>query len=296
VVASSEAEALWAAFRAAPKMVDMPLERRRAAGEQAEGPTAEPTGVAFETTPSGAILARPSQPRAGAAVLYLFGGGYVLGSPASRRRTGGHIATAAACDVLLADYRLAPEHPFPAALDDAVAAFDEIVALGADPSRTVVCGDSAGGGLALATVLALHRRGTRCAGTVALSPWADLTCSGASMDDKADVDVECTRDSLLAMAAQYLAGHDPLDPLASPVFTPPEELTALAPSLVLVGGDEVLLDDAVRVVRNQGAAGGDATLVVVGGGQHVFPIWCGAIPEADEAVGLVGRWVRDRTA
>jgi len=294
VVASTEAEALWALMQGASRMVDLTLPQRREAGELAEVLTSEPGGVTYDSTPHG-ILCRPTGPRPGAAVLYLFGGGYVLGSPASRRKTAGHIAAAAGCVVLVADYRLAPEHPFPAALDDATSAFDELVGASADPSRIVVGGDSAGGGLALATALALHRRGVRCAGYVGVSPWTDLTCSGASMRELVDVDVVCTRDSLLDMAAQYLDGHDPTDPLVSPVFAQAADLAGLAPSLVIVGGDELLLDDAVRVVRNQGVAGGDATLVVAGGCQHVFPIWCGAIPEADDAIARIGRWVRDRT-
>lgn len=290
-MASAEATALWEAFRSAPKMIDMPLAQRRVAGEHAEDGTSEPENVSFSTNADGSLLAMPENARPGAAVLYLFGGGYVLGSPASRRKTAGHIATATGCQTLAASYRLAPEHPFPAALDDAVAAFDRLVADGARPGSIVLCGDSAGGGLALAVALALKDRGTECAGYVGLSPWADLTCSGASMSDKAEVDVECSRTSLLEMAQHYLAGHDPTDPLASPVFA---DMTGLAPSLIVVGGDEVLLDDAVRVTRAHGACGGDATLVVVGGCQHVFPIWCGMLPEADDAIAMIGDWVRQR--
>jgi epsilon-lactone hydrolase len=288
---SPEARALWTSFRDGPKMIDMPLADRRAAGEHAEDATSEPAGVTFASIEKRGILATPPDCRDDVAMLYLFGGGYVLGSPASRRKTAGHLANHARCRVLDADYRLAPEQPFPAALDDARTGFDWLVDTGARPEQIVICGDSAGGGLALALTIALRDDGVRSGGYVGLSPWTDLTCSGASMLDNAGVDVECSRDSLLEMARQYLAGHDPRDPLASAVFA---DMTGLPPMLVLVGGDEVLLDDATRVCRAQGRAGGDASLDIVGGGQHVFPIWAGVIPEADAALRRIGSWVIEK--
>jgi acetyl esterase/lipase len=292
---SPEAQALWQAFAQAPKQAELPLAARRQAGENAEMPTAEPAGVTNEEAPVvGGFWAVPNAPRDGAAVLYLFGGGYVLGSPASRRKTAGHVANAAAARVLVANYRLAPEHPFPAAVDDAVAAYRFLIGQGAAPEHTVIMGDSAGGGLAFACALALRDAGDAMpAGIVGLSPWADLQCHGGTMDTCAGVDIMCTRASLLEMADSYLAGHPPTDPLASPVDG---DLSGLPPALVLVGGDEVLIDDAVRLVRGIGEGGADATLFVGAGMQHVWPTWAGAFPEADAAITLVGDWIRRATA
>jgi monoterpene epsilon-lactone hydrolase len=217
----------------------------------------------------------------------------MLGSPASRRKIAGHLALAARARVLVPNYRLAPEHPFPAAIDDAVRAYEWLLAHGGEPSKTVVVGDSSGGGLAVSTVIAVRDRGRRmCAGVVALSPWADLTCSGESMTSRAATDLECTRADLLEMAGWYLRGANPRQPLASPVFP---DLAGLPPLLCVVGGDEILLDDTVRVVRSAGMTGVDATAFIAAGMQHVFPIWVGVFPEANAAIALIGNWVKART-
>ena len=213
--------------------------------------------------------------------------------PATRRKTAGHLALAAGARVLVPNYRLAPEHPFPAAVEDAVRAYQWLLDHGGEPSKIFLTGDSAGGGLAVATAIAVRDRHLpMCGGIVAISPWADLTCSGESMTSRAEVDIEITRAGLLEMASTYLHGADPTQPLASPVLA---DLTGLPPLLCLVGGDEVLLDDSVRLVRNAGVAGIDATLSITAGMQHVFPIWAGSFPEADAAIGLIGNWVRTRT-
>jgi monoterpene epsilon-lactone hydrolase len=214
----------------------------------------------------------------------------VLGSPDTRRKTAGHLALAAKARVLVPNYRLAPEHPFPAAIDDSVRAYQWLFDHGGEPSKTIVAGDSAGGALAVSTAIALRDRHLpTCAGIVALSPWADLTCSGESMTSRAAADIECTRAGLLEMAGQYLNGTDPSQPLASPVFA---DFAGLPPLLCVVGGDEILLDDSIRLVRNAGTAGVDATLFIAAGMQHIFPIWAGAFPEADAAIALVGNWIR----
>ena len=213
----------------------------------------------------------------------------MLGSPASRRKTAGHLATAAGMRVLVPDYRLAPEHRFPSALTDALAGYDFM--LSGALKQAVIVGDSAGGGLALACGLALRDRGAGAlpAGIAALSPWADLTCSGESMSENAANDIECTRAGLLDMARSYLGDHDPRDPLASPVFG---TWTGLPAIYCIVGSDEVLLDNSVRVVREAGLAGCDARLDIVSGMQHVFPIWCGVFPEAGRAMARLGDWIR----
>jgi monoterpene epsilon-lactone hydrolase len=291
---SGQACRFWDLMRAGPKQIAMPIAERRAAGEHAEDATAEPAGVAFAPAArGGGIWAQPAEARPGAAMLYLFGGGYMPGSPASRRKTAGHLAAAAGARVLVPNYRLAPEHPFPAAVDDAVQAYRWLLAQGAEPTRTVIAGDSAGGGLAVATAIAARDRGLPLpAGIVTLSAWADLTCSGDSMTSRAATDIECTREGLLEMAGWCTNGADPRQPLASPVFA---DFAGLPPLLALVGGDETLLDDSIRLARGAGMAGGDATLFIGAGMQHVFPIWAGAFPEADAAIATIGAWVRART-
>src|SRR5437868_1068885 len=210
--------------------------------------------------------------------------------PTPRRKTSGHLALAAKARVLVPNYRLAPEHPFPAAIDDAVHAYQWLLDHGSEPSKTILAGDSAGGGLAVSTATALRDRHLpMCAGIVAISPWADLTCSGESMTSRAAADIECTRAGLLEMVGCYMNGADPSQPLASPVFA---DLAGLPPLLCVVGGDEILLDDSIRLVRNAGTAGIDATLFIAAGMQHIFPIWAGAFPEADAAIALIGNWVR----
>ena len=173
---SREALAFWDAMRAAPKQVDLALPARRAAGERAEAATAELMGVTYRPAPEvSGLWAIPEAARPGAAMLYLFGGGYVLGSAPSRRKTAGHLAKAARATVLVPGYRLAPEHPFPAAIEDAVAAYRFLLDGGRRSDAIAIAGDSSGGGLAVACGLAVRDRGLAApAGVAAISPWADL--------------------------------------------------------------------------------------------------------------------------
>jgi monoterpene epsilon-lactone hydrolase len=293
-VISPQALQFWTFIANSPKPIETPIDQRRETSERAEGVTSEPPGVAFSPAPEVAGLwADPPEPQAGAAILYLYGGGYVLGSPKSRRKTAGHLAVASNARVLIPAYRIGPENPFPAAVDDAINAYKWLLTQGADPSRIVVAGDSAGGGLAFSTLLAARRRGLpMCAGIVAISPWTDLTCSGESFVARASADLICAREALLKMAGWYLAGSDPRQELASPLFA---DFAGLPPILCLVGADEVLLDDTLRLVRKAAIEGVDATAVVAAGMQHIYPIWAGAFPEADAAIAMIGDWVRERT-
>jgi len=291
---SKQAQDFWTFLKTFPKQIEMPLAQAREADTHAEDSTAEPAAVTFSPAADvDGFWAETQDAQPGRAILYLFGGGFAVGSPATRRKTAGHLALAAKARVLVPNYRLAPEHPFPAALDDAVRAYEWLLDHGAEPSKTVVAGDSAGGGLAISTVIAVRDRGLPMpAGIMALSPWADLTCSGDSMTTCAATDIEITTARLLEMASWYLAGADPRQPLASPLFA---DLSGLPSLLCVVGGDEALLDDTIRLVRSAGIAGVDATAVIVAGMQHIFPIWAGAFPEADAAIALIGDWVRAHT-
>src|SRR5206468_4169342 len=176
----------------------------------------------------------------GRTMLYLHGGGYCIGSPLSHRALVSRLALSSAATAWVPDYRMAPEDPFPAAVDDALAAYRELLDGGADPKRLVIGGDSAGGGLTFAAALAIRDAGLPApAGLVAISPWTDLTASGAAHAAKAETDPMVNGEAL-AMFAKAYAGDDLTEPLASPLFA---DLKDLPPVLIQVGGEEALLSD-----------------------------------------------------
>jgi epsilon-lactone hydrolase len=234
----------------------------------------------------------PPVARRDAVVLYLHGGGYVIGSPRSHRHLAAAIARAAGTRALLLDYRLAPEHPFPAALEDAVAAYRWLLGHGVAADRIVIAGDSAGGGLTMATLLALRDRGLpRPAGGVAISPWVDLTNSAASYDTKAAVDPIVTRDAITLMAQAYVGAGDPRQPLVSPLYA---DLRDLPPLLIHVGSDEVLLDDAVGLGQRARAAGVDVSVEEWRAMIHVWHWFLPMLDEAEQAIAGIGAFVRAR--
>jgi acetyl esterase/lipase len=293
VAISPQAAQLEAIFKAAPKQIDLPLPQKREAGEHAEDLSSEPEDVAYADAPEvGGLWARPAGARENAAIMYLFGGGYTISSPKSRRKFAGHLARAAGTLALVPDYALAPEHPFPGAIESALAAYRFLLERGFAAGRIVVCGDSSGGGLTAATLLALKRAGLPLpAGAVPISPWADLAFTGRSFEPLASVDLTVTREGLQRMAADYLGDADPRDPLASPVFG---DFSGLPPLLVVVGGYEGLLDDAVNLARQAALGGVDVTLRIWAGMQHVFPLYAGFLPEADAAIAMMGNWMDAR--
>ena len=226
----------------------------------------------------------PSEPRPGA-ILYLHGGGYVIGSRVSHGGIAGNLAAAARRRTALPDDRLGPEHPFPAAVDDAVAAYE---GLREDhpPERLAIAGDSAGGGLTLATLLALRERSLPLPATaICLSPWADLRCTNKSMRSRADVDPICRVAKLRHMAELYLNGTDPATPLASPALA---DLSDLPPLLLQVGDAEVLLDDSIAVERRARAVGVEIELEIWDDMVHVFQAFVGLLPDAQRAVDRIG--------
>ena len=231
----------------------------------------------------------------GRAILYLHGGGYVIGSIDTHRELAGRLSQAAAARVLIIDYRLAPEHPYPAAVEDAAAAYRWLLASGgAEPARTVIAGDSAGGGLTVATMLALREAGDPLpAAGVCLSPWVDMEGMGDSMTAKADVDPMVRFEGLARMAGLYLGGADPRTPLAAPLYA---DLSGLPPLLIHVGTAETLLDDATRLSERAEAAGVDVTLETWDDMIHVWHLFAPLLPEGQRAVERVGEYVRQRAA
>ena len=188
-----------------------------------------------------------------AAILYLHGGGYVIGSLDSHRHLVAEAGREAGCWALALDYRLAPEHPFPAAVDDAVAGYRYLLGRGIAPGRIAIAGDSAGGGLVVAAMVAIRDAGLPMPGCGwCISPWVDMEAIGDTMTSKAEADPTVQKAGILDMARLYLNGADPRSPLAAPLHA---DLMGLAPLLIQVGACETLLDDAIRLARVAGAVG-----------------------------------------
>ncbi|HKA04245.1 MAG TPA: alpha/beta hydrolase [Acidimicrobiales bacterium] len=272
---------------------DHPVEPRRAAMDEvalpmADDVTADPVdvdGLAAEWV----IAAGAGTKRT---VLYLHGGGYVMGSLATHRKLAGDISRAADARVLLLDYRLAPEHPYPAAVDDAVHAYRWLLAAGTTAGAIAIAGDSAGGGLTISTLLALRDAGLPQPGAaVAISPWTDLTLEAASIESVAARDPIVRAGDLKRYRDWYLDGTDPRHPGASPAHA---DLTGLAPILVHVGEAEVLLDDAAVLADHARRDGVEVTLEAWPDMVHVWHVFAGRVPEATAAVERIGEFVRER--
>ena len=225
-------------------------------------------------------------------LLFLHGGGFEFGSVRSDGELAARLGRASGMRVLFLEYRLAPEHPFPAAIDDVLAAWRWLRAgQGLSAASMAVAGDSAGGGLAVALLVALRDAGQALpAAAVLMSPTVDLTSSGASMTERADQDPISTPAMLRQFASDYLAGADPKNPLASPLFA---SLSGLPPLLVQVGTADLLLSDSERLAAAAAEAGVDVTLEIGEGLPHVYPLMLGT-PEAAEATKQIGKFLRAR--
>ncbi|MFI5735577.1 alpha/beta hydrolase [Kribbella sp. NPDC051587] len=222
-------------------------------------------------------------------ILYLHGGAYVVGNARTGANLAAPLARRVGVPAVSLDYRPAPEDPFPAAVDDALAAYRELAG-----QNVVLAGDSAGGGLALALLLAARREGLPLpAGAVLFSPWTDLTLSGASIDARADFDPLFSRENMAESAALYVSEAEAGTELASPVLA---DLTGLPPLLIQVGTAEVLLDDSLRLVTRAAECEVDVSLDVVAGAPHVFQYFAGMMPEADEALDHAAAFLKARLA
>ena len=252
-----------------------------------------PRGVEFEPGTCGGVsgeFARTVGQPTPAAILYLHGGAYCVGSPATHRVITGNLARLAGASVFAADYRLAPEHPFPAALDDAVAAYRGLLQAGFAPGSIAIAGDSAGGGLALATAVRLRELGERLpAALVVFSPWVDLGAPERGPVPRGEVMI--SPPWVAECAAFYLCGRAPTEPLASPIHA---DLGGLPPVLVQVGQDEVLLADSQRLQSALGAAGVPCELQEYPRRWHVFQANAGVLADADRALQQAGAFLRGR--
>ncbi len=250
-------------------------------------------GVASEPAELPRIPAQwliPEKATEGQALLYLHGGGYVNGSIASHQGLASQIALAAGCRALIIDYRLAPENRFPAAVEDATASYRWLLSQGYKPDGIVIGGDSAGGGLAVATMISLRDSGDPLpAAALLLSPWTDLEVVGESLRTVGRKDPMLSPRVLKGYSRMYLGGKDPRDPLASPIYA---NLEGLPPLLIQVGTCEILLDDARRLADRAEKDGVDVELEMRDGMFHVWQFFSPLAPESREAVERLGRFAR----
>ncbi|HXX47223.1 MAG TPA: alpha/beta hydrolase [Myxococcota bacterium] len=293
-MASPELTAVVQALRARPVVLNASVAEMRAGMEAMLAAAQLPAGVIREPREVNGVPAEwISMPGAAAdrVVLYFHGGGYVIGSIATHRELAARLSAASGARVLLIDYRLGPEHRFPAAVEDAVAAYRWLLGAGYSPAHVAFAGDSAGGGLTLAALLAVRDAKLPLPATgVCLSPWVDLEGSGASMTAKAADDPIVQKGPLLQLASHYLGSADPRAPLASPLYA---DLRGLPPLLIQVGGAETLLDDSTRIAEKLRAAKVEVELEVWPDLIHVWQAFA-MLPEAGQAVERIGQHLRKR--
>lgn len=245
-----------------------------------------PAGIRTSGTTLGerpALYVEPESGRRAGTILYFHGGGWVFGSPETALSLTGNLVARTGFAAYSVDYRLAPEHPFPAAIEDTLAAYRALLERGGDPTAIVFAGDSAGGGLSVTTCLAARDAGLPApAAVLVFSPGLDATRTGESMDTKEGIDPIFTRKALEHTAPMYLAGADACQPLLSPAVV--GDLTGFPPVLIQVGANEILLDDSTRFAARARQAGVDVILDVTADVPHVFQAFAGVLDEADEAL------------
>jgi len=268
--ARAETEALASNFKTKVELVCTPVEINKVPAEWIVTPKASEDSV----------------------ILYLHGGSYNSGSINSYRSLVANIADSAEARALIIDYRLAPENPFPAAVEDAIAAYRWLLENQFNPDQIVVAGDSCGGGLALSLLISLREANEPLpTAAVCLSPWTDLTCTGESWKTNAGNDIMLDPGAILESARLYLGELDPKTPLASPLFA---DLRHLPPILIQVGSDEFILSDSTRFAEEAQAAGVDVSLEVWEGMQHEWHFAANILPEGRQAIDRIGQFIRNQ--
>lgn len=295
-----ESGALAAHFREVSALLatdpSMDLRLRRALIDQVHQMSAEAAGVSYWEAEPGSprgIWCLPPDADPGPVILYLHGGGFVVQSVHSHRKLAGHLAAAARCMVYLLDYRQAPEHTYPAQIDDVEAAYRWLLDQGTNPEHVAFAGDSAGACLAVTSVARIRGRGLPTpAAILGFSPWFDLECTAAALSTNAANDVLVQPGLVQEMAAAYLGGCGAAsDPAANPLHT---DLSGFPPVYLTAGGDEALIDNGELFVQRARAAGVDAHFTVEPGQQHVFQFMVGRAAEADRSVAEAGSWIAAR--
>lgn len=290
---SPQFNALRQLLQSAPTPDALSIADQRTGMHMMAGQTPLPPDVYSESLTAGsipALLLAKTGADDGRMVLYLHGGGYCVGSPETHRDLGWRLGDACGARVLLPDYRLAPEHPFPAGIEDAVTAYRSLLANGIAPQDIALVGDSAGAGLALATLVALRDAADPLPRTaVLLSPWVDLTLTAKSLAGNAASDAALSLPRLQQYADAYLQGTPPDEPLASPLFA---DLSGMPSMLIQAGGGEILLDDARHLAAALEAAGNRVTLDVWDEMFHAWHALAAVLPEGQDALAQAGTFVR----
>ncbi|MGK2914134.1 MAG: alpha/beta hydrolase [Porticoccaceae bacterium] len=294
-MSQQQLDKLLAIFARQPTLGTLSLEQERANLDEGGARFKVPADVNLEPVSAGGVKAEyltASNAATDRVVLYLHGGGYVIGSIKSHRYLMQNVSRAAGARTLGLDYRLAPEHPFPAAIEDATNAYQWLLTQGFAASKIAIAGDSAGGGLTLATLVNLRDKGIALpAAGVLISPWTDLTGTAESVTTRAAIDPMVKPDGLYGLAGRYLNGVDARNPLASPVFA---EMKGLPPLLIHVGGREILYDDAITVAKRAKAAGVEVELVDEPELFHVWHAFAPMLEEAQQAVDQIGAWLKTK--
>jgi epsilon-lactone hydrolase len=295
---SRESDALRAHFQemsdrmAADPEMDLPS--LRYLFEAIHQRAAEAPGVSYEEVDAGGVPAmwcRPEGAVDNAAIFYTHGGGFVCNTMYSHRKLAAHLAKAAGIPALVIDYRLAPEHPFPAQLEDAVTAYRWLLDQGVPAQRIAAAGDSAGGNLATSLVLKLRDDGLPLPGAiVGLSPWYDMEHKGKTIESNAGTDALVQMAVLQNMSMMFLGEHgSPKDPLANPLYA---DVAGLPPIYLTAGDHETLQDDTERFADKARTAGVQVTVHIEPGQQHVYPYMAGRAPEADSVIANIGAWLK----
>jgi acetyl esterase/lipase len=290
---SVEAEREIARLFSVRQPVRPPLAERRRNWERDARLEPLPAGARFEPVVAGGVasewMAMPDA-HASRVFLLLHGGGYNAGSPVTHRKLAAHLSAVTGVRVLTPDYRLAPEHPFPAGVEDARAGYEWLLANGRQAGDIIVGGDSAGGGLALSLLLALREAGRPLPrAAVLMAPWTDLTVSSPSYESNRALDPIITRENLREAGLWYAGQGDPASPMASPLFA---ALKGLPPMLIHAGGNEAMVDDSRRFAERARAAGVAVTEKIWPGLWHVFQTAVPAVPESRQAMAEIGAFVR----
>ncbi len=249
--------------------------------------------IKVEPVDAGGVSAEwvtPPNVKADRVLMYVHGGGYIMCSARFHRGLVARLARAAGVKALNVDYRLAPEHPYPAAVNDATAAYRWLISQGVKPDHIVMAGDSAGGGLTLATLVNLRNSGIPLpSAAICISPWVDLAMTGHTMSTKSKADPYVQKEQCQFMARNYLRDTDPRTPLASPLYA---DLRGLPPLLIHVGSAETLLSDATRIAERAGAADVNVTLEIWKDMVHGWHIFAPILPEGQKAIDRVGEFIK----
>lgn len=284
-------------IRSGPDLAALPPPELRVAYDEIGGVTPPANNIVFETVFANGVAAefgRSPSASGNKTILYFHGGGYLIGSLKSHRGLISRLGSAAGVRTLAVDYRLAPEHPYPAASDDAITAYRWLLEQGVAPSNIAFAGDSAGGGLSVATMLRARDEGVPLpAAAVLFSPWADLTCSGDTLREKAAEDVLVSAEIVAGMSSTYLAGADPRSVYASPIFA---DLSGLPPLLIHAGTAEVLLDDTLRLLRKAAIAGVSVDLKIWPKLPHVWQIFANVLEEGQQSLEAAGKFLSQHLA